>query len=243
MCQQESKPRILPIQHVLKHNNAQRKTLRQPRSDMDNSEASRNQIGGGRSVLVLSQPLPHILKGVLGNIIYKTALNGQKTTTETAVISSVFSSSLKSLTRTRDHTHHRLSHRYSPVPTSFRTCELIYFPARSHTGRPSIRFDEAMSMETLRSNHFVQIFDEDPAIAIIFQSCGEVGGSNLGLIPIILRNSLWSLWSNTWTTPLNTRMFNTTPFFGNPGTHLTLHITQTAGTVLFKEIYPHKWQR
>lgn len=103
-----------------------RKTLHQSRSDMDNSEASRSQKEGGRSVLVLNQPLPHILKGVLGNIIYKKALNGQKTTTETAVISSVFSSSLKSLTRTRDHTHHCLSHRYSPVPTSFRNINRIH---------------------------------------------------------------------------------------------------------------------
>jgi hypothetical protein len=36
-----------------------------------NTEANRSQKRGGCSVLVLSQPLPHNLKGVLGNIIYK----------------------------------------------------------------------------------------------------------------------------------------------------------------------------
>lgn len=44
------------------------------RASHDNSEANRSQKEGGRSVLVLSQPLPHNLKGVLGNIIYKKSV-------------------------------------------------------------------------------------------------------------------------------------------------------------------------
>jgi hypothetical protein len=109
MYQQESKPRILRILPVLKHNTAQKETsalvTKLYGQFWSQPESKR---GGGRSALVLIQPLPHNLKGVLGSIIYKNAFNEQKTTTEAAVISSVFCPSLKSLITSRDHTHHHV---------------------------------------------------------------------------------------------------------------------------------------